>query len=114
MSLYERIEALRKERGISQGKLEKALGFSNGSVSKWKHSMPTPERLQKLAEYFGVSVDYLLGEETKKAPTPEGERNISDADIMFALWGDTTDMDKDDLEDVMRYAAFVRERKKQK
>lgn len=60
MTFYERIEALRKARGISQGALEKELGFSNGSFSKWKTSMPTPERLQKLSEYFHVSVDYLV------------------------------------------------------
>ena len=60
MTFYERIESLRKNRGISQGALEKELGFSNGSVSKWRTSMPTPERLQKLAEFFHVSVDYLV------------------------------------------------------
>ena len=64
MTLYERIESLRKSKKISQGNLEKELGFSNGSISKWKNSTPTPERLQKLAEYFGVSVDWLMtGEE---------------------------------------------------
>lgn len=47
MTLHERIETLRKSRKISQGNLEKALGFSNGSISKWKNSTPTPERLQK-------------------------------------------------------------------
>ena len=60
MTVYERIESLRKERKISQGNLEKELGFSNGSISKWKTSMPKPERLQKIAGYFGVTVDYLM------------------------------------------------------
>lgn len=60
MTVYERIESLRKERKISQGNLEKELGFSNGSISKWKTSMPKPERLQKIADYFGVTVDYLM------------------------------------------------------
>ena len=60
MAVYERIESLRKERKISQGNLEKELGFSNGSISKWKTSMPKPERLQKIADYFGVTVDYLM------------------------------------------------------
>lgn len=65
MTLFERIEELRNSKGISQGKLEKELGFSNGSISKWKNSTPNPERLKKLADYFGVSVDYLMtGEET--------------------------------------------------
>ena len=61
MTVYERIESLRKSSGLSQGKLEKELGFSNGSVSKWKNSTPTSERLQKLADYFNVSIDYLVG-----------------------------------------------------
>ena len=60
MTVYERIESLRKERKISQGNLEKELGFSNGSISKWKTSMSKPERLQKIADYFGVTVDYLM------------------------------------------------------
>ena len=42
------------------------------------------------------------------------KRQVSDDDIMFALWGDSDDVDEDDLDDVKRYAAFVRERKKKK
>lgn len=64
--MFDRIELLRKDRGISQGKLEKELGFSNGSISKWKQSTPNPERLKKLAEYFGVSFDYLITGEEKE------------------------------------------------
>lgn len=82
MSVYERIEALRKSKNLSQGKLEKELGFSNGSVSKWKNSMPTPERLQKIADYFGVTVDYLMTGNTqhqKKSQelTAKDERDIA-------------------------------------
>ena len=70
MTVYERIENLMKSRGISsQGKLEKELGFSNGSISKWKNSMPTSERLQKVAEYFNVSVEYLMTGEDKSSLT---------------------------------------------
>ena len=60
MTIYERIESLRKSKGLPQGKLEKQLGFSNGSISKWKNSTPKVERLQKLADFFGVSVEYLM------------------------------------------------------
>lgn len=70
MTVFERIENLRKNSGISQGKLEKELGFSNGSISKWKTSMPTFDRLQKIAEYFGVSVDYLMNGEEKDTTEP--------------------------------------------
>ena len=73
------------------------------------------DTLSKIASYFGVSVDYLLGNEPKeKTPTVQDGRSVSDDDIMFALWGDAKDVDKDDLDDVKRYAAFVRERKNKK
>lgn len=61
MTVYERIEYLRKKEGISQGNLEKELSFSNGSISKWKSSMPKPERLEKIANHFGVTIDFLMG-----------------------------------------------------
>lgn len=50
----------------------------------------------------------------KKAPTENGERQISNDELKFALWGDCDDIDEDDLADVLKYAAFVRERKKKK
>jgi transcriptional regulator with XRE-family HTH domain len=93
------------------------LGISRGNISDLKMGRIeslSADKLAKIATYFKVSVDYLLtGEETKKAPT-DGERIVSDDDIMFALWGDSDDVDEDDLDDVKRYAAFVRERKKKK
>lgn len=78
MTVYERIEKLRKERKLSQAKLEKELSFSNGSVSKWKTSTPTSERLQKLADYFGVTVDYLMTGEnnTENSLTHKDEKDI--------------------------------------
>lgn len=48
----------------------------------------------------------------EKKPTFLGEPKISDEAIMFALWGDTSNITDDDLEDVKRYAAFIRERKR--
>lgn len=78
MSTYDRIEELRKSKSISQGKLEKELGFSNGSISKWRTSMPNPERLKKLADYFHVSVEYLItGENESPELTPKDNRDIA-------------------------------------
>ena len=65
-SLYDKVETLRKEKGISQRILEMELGFSNGSISKWKKSMPTIERIQKLADYFNVPIEYLTDNNYKK------------------------------------------------
>lgn len=100
--------------GKKPGTVAEELGINKSNVTNWKQKGYTPrgEALQRIADYFGVTTDELLGKE--KAPTMPGERPISDEEIMFALWGDTEDIDKDDLEDVKRYAAFVRERKRKK
>lgn len=66
MTLYERLELLRKKEGKSQRAIEQELGFSTGSYGKCKTNMPSHSRLQKLADYFGVTVDYLLGSENYK------------------------------------------------
>ena len=113
MNCVERVRAICSDRKIPISRLERDLGFSNGYIAQLRKGVFPADRLAMIAEYFGVTTDFLLtGNE--KAPTPEGERKISDDDIMFALWGNSDDVDKDDLEDVKRYAYFVRERKKQK
>ena len=53
------IQALCKRKNISVGKLEKELGFSNGSIYKWNKSSPTVDKLKIVADYFGVTLDYL-------------------------------------------------------
>ncbi|WP_313579344.1 helix-turn-helix domain-containing protein [Lacrimispora sp.] len=86
MTVFERIESLRKSKKISQGKLEKELGFSNGSISKWKTSMPTLERLQKIADYFGVTINYLMtGEEDNVSLYRNGDITDQIDKIMLEL-----------------------------
>ena len=90
MGFYERVEELRKKTGLSQGKLEKELGFSNGSISKWKNSIPTYDRLQKISGYFNVSVDYLrTGEEKQSSFSIESAKLVAkiraDKDLSAAL-----------------------------
>ncbi len=110
---FERYSALCKERGETPNSIAKIIGASSGSVTAWKNgTAPRNATLTKIADYFGVSTDYLLGKE--KAPTVSGERKISNEELKFALWGDSAEIDDDDLEDVRRYAAFIRERKKKK
>ena len=60
MELLDRVKELCRLKGISQGRMEKEIGISNGASSKWKNSSPSMEVLEKLSKYFGVSVDYLM------------------------------------------------------
>ncbi len=59
----ERLKALRAEKNIGQNLPAKELGLSNASISYWEtgKQLPTIEALYKLAVFFGVSSDYLLG-----------------------------------------------------
>lgn len=82
MTLLDRVKLLCKERNVSQGKMEKEIGISNGASSKWKVSSPSLEILQKLSTYFDVSVDYLMSgkdepEKKEITITPKDERDIS-------------------------------------
>lgn len=60
--VYERIKSLCQKKGITITKLESDLGFGNSSVKKWeKTSSPSIDKIVKVASYFDVSTDYLLG-----------------------------------------------------
>lgn len=59
--LFERVVELCKEKGISQRKLQEEVNMSTGALSKWKTSTPNVTLLQKVADYFGVTTDYLTG-----------------------------------------------------
>ncbi|MCL2862052.1 MAG: helix-turn-helix domain-containing protein [Firmicutes bacterium] len=63
MTISKKIFELLQEKGITQYKFAKDLGLTHGQVTDWKvgRSNPTVERLIKVADYFDVSVDYLLG-----------------------------------------------------
>ena len=58
-----KLSELRTEKGISQAKLSKELGISDVIICYWENnrSDPTAPNLVKLADYFDVSIDYLLG-----------------------------------------------------
>ena len=65
MNTYEIIKELAKEKKISIRQLELNFGYSNGYLASWKRQNPNPVELSRLADYFNVSVDYLLGREEK-------------------------------------------------
>ncbi len=60
MTLKERIKSLADAEGISLPVLESKLGFGNSTIVKWDKSTPNAEKLNKVAKYFNVTMDYLL------------------------------------------------------
>ena len=62
LKINERIAFLRKEKGLTQEELAKALGVTNQAVSKWESEQSTPdlEKVIAMSELFEVTTDYIL------------------------------------------------------
>ena len=70
MNFFETLENLCAENNTNVTAVLKTLGYSTSKGTAWRNgSIPTGDILLKIAQYFGVSVDYLLGY------TPENEEN---------------------------------------
>lgn len=66
MTTYEIIKQLCEMKGIAVTALEKELGFGRGSIGKLRNGGTSAERLQKIADYFGVTTYYLLNVEKNR------------------------------------------------
>lgn len=75
MNIANRIQTLRKRRGISQEELADKIGVSRQAVSKWEsgQSFPDIEKIILLSDYFKVTTDYLLKGIEPIADTPKNE-----------------------------------------
>lgn len=103
MTLSDRIQQLINENNISQSELEKKLGFGKGTISKWKGSTaPSADKLQKIADHFGVTIDYLM------TGRKYGEQGIDTIAAHF----DGEEITEEEMEEIMNYVKFVKSRRK--
>lgn len=65
--IYENIKELCKKKKISIYRIEKDLGFSASSIVKWKKAVPAADKLKAVADYLGVTMEYLLADQKKSA-----------------------------------------------
>ncbi len=72
--LGENIRRLRQERGLRQEELGRRVGASKQSVSNWENGniAPSIDLLIRLADFFGVSTDYLLGRQNQRTLDADG------------------------------------------
>ena len=63
--LLENIRRLCSQKPVSIAKLERETGIGNGTISRWDTSSPSIENVQKVADYFGVTVNDLLSTNNK-------------------------------------------------
>ncbi len=110
---YERYVSLCAREKLSPSTAAVKAGFNKGTVSVWKKKyeagqdvVPDQEVIDKICAFFGCSESWLRGIE--KAPTPEGERSVSDDDIKFALFGGDGEITDAMYEEVKRFAQMVK------
>lgn len=118
---YDRFEKLCSLKGISKQKVCIDCGFSRTAWNRWKTgAIPNGDRLQRIADYFSVTADYLLTGEEKKS-IPEDERNqqpeLDDEQLKVAYFrGADPSLTKEDLdamwEDAKNFRDFILEKKR--
>lgn len=105
MEVLNRIIKLLKENNKRQTELTDYLGLSKNAFTNWKIGDNTSfmKYLPKIAEFFGVSVDYLLGRET-----PTAANNFT-----YALYDELAhDLSEDQIQQLKQFADFLRNSKK--
>ena len=109
---YERFVLLCKQRGVSTSKAAIDAGLSKSTVTKWKkdpNTKPSGNVITKLCNYVDISVSELLG--TQEDEDPEAVHHlVTTQDLKFALFGGNCEITDEMYDEVMSFAAYVRQR----
>ena len=108
MTFWERYQELCTQNNTSPNAVAALLNFSNATCTKWKNgSIPSSKSAAIIANHFGVTTDYLLGNDAERAkPTDE--------DIKFALFDGTEGVTDEMYDEVKRFARFIKEQREKK
>ncbi len=110
MGFGARLKELRTSKKIPQSVIAGHLGITNQAYSLYELDKREPdyETLLKIANYFNVSVDYLLGKTDVK--NDDEKSTVTDDDIKFALFGEVADKIPDEkLQEVKNFAQFIKD-----
>lgn len=91
-----RLLELRTERELSQRKMAKVLNISQGTYNNWENSntQPSIEQLIQLAEFFGVSVDYLIGNTDEFGTVVSSRPLTREEDKILSLYNNLDEQSK--------------------
>lgn len=105
--MYEMFQKLLDERGATAYQVSKATGISTGSLTDWKkgRSSPKIENLQKIADYFGVSLDYLCGKD-EKVEKKESPPAVNTVEELIAR--ECAGLSETDRQTVLDYIRFLK------
>lgn len=109
--MYEIFLKLLNEKGVTAYKVGKATGIAGSTFTDWKsgRSVPKQEKLQKIADYFGVSLDYLM---TGKESNPSMDYLYTDENSDFLIEVTKKAKDKEFVERMKKYMSLLSEDQK--
>lgn len=109
----ERLKELRKKTDMTQIEFAKKFNIANGTVGNWESGKRQPDyaTISKIADFFHVSTDYLLGRtDNPSSPAPVPEKELSNVDIMISTEAkDLSDKDKQEILTFIQYKKFQKE-----
>ena len=117
-----RLKELREKKGLSQYEFAKKIGVAQSTVGSWESGRREPNynTTKIIADFFDVSVDYLISRADDPTPNPDnkkspGEEPELDIDsIEYALYGEARDLDDDEKQQLLELAKLMRKKRKEK
>lgn len=123
MTVAQKLKELREKKGLSQADCAKAIGIDRTTYAKYENGGSVKRNVEKLAAYFNVTTDYLLGKSdnphgapaqpTTSAPSyyhdPEVAQmanEIKDNPGMRILFDASRDLKKESIEEVVKFIEF--------
>lgn len=112
MTFWERFYNLCLEHNTKPNPLGAKLGLSSATISGWKKgSYPNALYLEKIADYFNCSIDYLLGKtDIKKGPTAQVEQLVSGE--LQKLIDASSSLSDEEAQKVLEYVEFLKSQRK--
>ncbi|MCI9883858.1 helix-turn-helix transcriptional regulator [Bacillus sp. FSL W7-1034] len=100
MTIVEKIKKLANERKITLAELERRTNLSNGTIRRWDDKTPGVDKVKKVADYFDVSIDYLLGRVESPIET-------------VAAHHDGEEWTTEELEEIEKFLQFIKSKREQ-
>lgn len=107
-----RIRELRKERKMTMKQLGEIIGVAESTISLYETGKRQPDNdiLQRLADFFDTSTDYLLGRTDEKS---ENSLDKQLEGVDFALWGEVHDLTDEEKQDIINFVKFTKSKRNQ-